>query len=130
MYDNIFDLSYMHKTSHYERLEGFTNEIKRICELPINEIQKLYIDNLETIEYNYNNLTKKNDYKLPNLMSLLLISSNGFLSVALSFIPLFSNEIMTSDKNFFCLSVKTISLLIENLLMALYKGSFKLRVLP
>ena len=57
MYDNIFDLSYMHKTSHYERLEGFTNEIKRICELPINEIQKLYIDNLETIEYNYNNLT-------------------------------------------------------------------------
>jgi hypothetical protein len=57
MYDNIFDLSYMDKTSHYERLEGFTNEINRICALPINQIQNLYIDNLETIEYNYNNLT-------------------------------------------------------------------------
>jgi hypothetical protein len=40
------------------RRKQFFDDIKRICDLPINQIKNMYIDSIDIIEHNYSNLEK------------------------------------------------------------------------
>ena len=71
LYDKIFDIELMSDSSHDMRRTRFFDDIKRICELPINQIKNMYIDNLETIEYNYSNLIRLIEKEKIELINLI-----------------------------------------------------------
>ena len=71
LYDKIFDIELMSDTAHDMRRIRFFDDLKRICELPINQIRNMYIDNLETIEYNHSNLIRLIQKEKTDLIDLI-----------------------------------------------------------
>ncbi len=72
LYDKIFDVESWDNSSHDFRRVRFFDDIKRICELPINQIENMYVDNLETIEHNYNNLIRLIQKEKEDFINLVL----------------------------------------------------------
>ena len=71
LYDKIFDIESMSDSSHNMRMDRFFDDLKRICELPINQIRNMYIDSIDTIEYNYNNLNRLIQKEKQDLINLI-----------------------------------------------------------
>jgi hypothetical protein len=71
LYDKIFDTNNWSDSSHDLRRERFFDDIKRISDLPINQIKNMYIDNLETIEHNYNNLVRLIEKEKEDFINLI-----------------------------------------------------------
>jgi hypothetical protein len=58
------------------RLEWFFNEIKRISEIPLDDIKKMYSDHIDDYEYNYNLLKKLIKLEKEKLYNLLTNEEN------------------------------------------------------
>lgn len=71
LYDKIFDVESWSDGSHDIRRERFFDDVKRICQLPINQIQNMYIDSIDTIEYNYNILNRLIQKEKEDLINLI-----------------------------------------------------------
>ena len=71
LYDKIFNVEAMSNSSHNTRMDIFFDDLKRICDLPINQIQNMYIDNIDVIEHNYNNLNRLIEKEKEDFINLI-----------------------------------------------------------
>jgi hypothetical protein len=52
-FDRWIDESYDQETDHYVRIEKITAEIKRLCDLPPQQLTQMHTEMKETLEYNF-----------------------------------------------------------------------------
>ena len=74
-YSEIFDESYDLIEDHNERVTFIINEVKRLCEMDTNELQKIYKSVLWKIEHNRNVIM---NWKTDELLEDLKIRHIGF----------------------------------------------------
>ena len=66
-YSHIFDESYDTETDNVKRTNLVIKNLKHFCSIPIADCKKIYDDNLELLEYNYNHLLKTTwDFSIKN----------------------------------------------------------------
>jgi len=68
-FDWLIDESYDECENANDRFDMILKEIEKLNELPIEKLHKLYYDNMDIMEYNYQHLkTLEKNYKLDNLL--------------------------------------------------------------
>jgi len=72
LYDKIFNVECWNDTSNTMRMDRFFDDLKRVCGLPINQIKNMYIDSIDTIEHNYNNLNRLIEKEKQDLINLII----------------------------------------------------------
>ena len=66
-FSHIFDESYDTETDNVKRTNLVIKNLKHFCSIPIADCKKIYDDNLEVLEYNYNHLLKTTwDFSIKN----------------------------------------------------------------
>jgi thymidylate synthase len=81
-FDSWIDESYDSEPDHYIRIEKITNEIEKLCKLSKTELDAMYADMQDTLEYNHQHFYK--EFKriivnemVDNLEGILIQFNNG-----------------------------------------------------